>query len=189
MEAAIELGRQTGTERPVRFDVARDTTQETTAAPAGVSPAVSDVHYLHKQSSPAFPRPKTGFAPYVALVTIGCTVAAFLWLRTIDSGSVWLASLMVPIVFGIVSVFVLPRLRSSLDRGGRYRGIGAVLMTDRAGVVLGEDAQQRALIEVETGGERFLLVATQHGLALSPGMRVEVSWSREKSETCFVHHG
>ncbi|WP_217132231.1 hypothetical protein [Leucobacter chinensis] len=192
MEAAIQLGLQAATERQtppgvVPGDTARNAAREAAAAPAGVSQPTNDVQYLHKQSSPAFPRPKSGFAPYVALTIVGCTVAAFLWLRNTDSGSVWLASLMVPVVLGVASAFLVSRLRGSLDRGGRYRGLGTVLMTDRAGVVLGEDAQQRALIEVEAGSERFLLVATQLGLALSPGMRVEVSWSREKSETCYVH--
>lgn len=146
-----------------------------------------DPSVLHAQSGALFPRPRSGYAGVMTLIVLIATVALAWWLIRTEGGSVWIASLMLPIVAGVLGVFLLPRLRRLQDRLGRFHGDGVVVLTDHAGEAHGEDAQQRALIQIENDGSWLLLAATQSRLRLALGDRVSVTWSRRRSDSCYVH--
>lgn len=71
-------------------------------------------------------------------------------------------------------------------REWKHSSTGTVILTDHAGLVRGEDAQQRALIHVEQAGEVRWLAASQSGLRLAEGDEVQLSWASRRPESCYV---
>lgn len=161
--------------------------------PQGTPPVLLSSHgrpvpgVLHTQSAAEFPRPRSGYAAPLTLLTALGTVALAVWLMVREGGSVWIAAAMIPIIVSTTAPFVLPWLRRRADRSSQTQGEGTVIATDHAGHVNGEDAQQRALVHVESDGTVYWLAATQPGLMLAEGDTVTVTWSRERPESCFVH--
>lgn len=84
--------------------------------------------------------------------------------------------------------FLYPVFNRWLARKGKYIGTGKVIAVDSAGVLVNNDAQQRALIEVVHGKEYYWFVADQHGLYLTPGTSVKVSWRNDKAQVCWIHN-
>lgn len=142
---------------------------------------------LRKQTDPAFPRPgrraRIGLALLIAVLT---GIAAVLIWSTGTPTAAW-AALIVPIALGVPGIFLLRALLIARDRAGTFHGTGVVILTDHAGIVNGDDAQQRALIHVERAGQVLWLGATQAGLRVAEGDRVRVSWASPLATSCYVH--
>lgn len=163
------------------------------AQPAGTVPVQKTMHgapprdVLRKQTEAVFPKPGKHTRRAIASVIFFATVVtAILLAATAGSSTPWMA-LLVPVVFGVPAVFLGPVIRAARDRRGRFEASGVVIMTDHAGMVHGDDAQQRALIHVEHNGTVRWLAATQNALFLAEGDRVHVSWASENPDSCYVH--
>lgn len=142
---------------------------------------------LRRQTSGQFPSPGRRFRIVSTLLILALTVGAAVALGMLSDGQASWAALLVPIVLGFGATFIAPAVRTARDRRGRFSAIGTVIMSDHAGMVNGDDAQQRALIHVEHEGTVLWLAATQSGLYLAEGDEVRVSWASPKSESCYVH--
>ncbi len=148
------------------------------APPAGV---------LRQQSEPCFPRPgrRARVIFFIAIVLLTATGAITLGM-TGEPSAMW-AALLIPVLLGLPATFLWPAFRAARDRSSCHSASGIVIATDHAGMVHGEDAQQRALIHIEHDGSVRWLAATQHGLRLAEGDKVFVSWASARSESCYVH--
>lgn len=83
--------------------------------------------------------------------------------------------------------FLYPVFNRWLARKGSYTATAKVIAVDRAGILVNDDAQQRALVEVVQGKDCYWFVADQHGLCLVPGTSVTVSWRDNNAQVCWIH--
>lgn len=151
------------------------------------------------QSEKAFPDPKghgvrialaLGLAFYCILITFLVIYYFVLSDPVENSVSRWTVALfplafITPVV--LLQLFLFPVLDRYCARRGKHMADGIVLAVDLGGVVVNDDAQQRALIKVSYKGEHYIFVANQFGLCLKKGSRVKVSWKDINSELCYVH--
>ena len=139
------------------------------------------------QTSAVFPSPGRRIKLLLVALTVVITAVLSIALGVRGGwGLAWMA-LMLPIVATILATFLVPIVRTILNQRGRSTAEGVILMTDHAGMVSGEDAQQRVLVHVEHEGDVYWLAATQHGLHLAEGDRVRVSWASARPESCYIH--
>lgn len=142
---------------------------------------------LRRQTPPQFPSPGRRFRVVASILILALTGGAALALGILtDNRATW-AALLVPVVLGLGAVFIGGAVRTARDRRGRFSASGTVIMSDHAGIVDGDDAQQRVLIHVEHEGTVQWLAATQGRLYLAEGDEVRVSWASPNSESCYVH--
>lgn len=171
MDAAVVLGKQPPGTRPVLLSAHG-------APPPGV---------LRQQTPPGFPRPGRRVNAILFAVIVLLTAATAIAIGAAGEPAAMWAALMVPILLGLCVVFLGPMVRVARDRSGKHSATGTVILTDHAGLVHGEDAQQRALIHVEQAGEVCWLAASQSGLRLAEGDEVQLSWASKRPESCYVH--
>lgn len=172
----------------------------------GTEPSVNIPSYGNKvyglrsvQSEKAFPDPKghsvgialsVGLAFYCVFVTF-LVIYYFIFSDPVANRvSIWTVVFMplafvTPVVF--LQLFLFPVLDRYCARKGKHIAQGVVLAVDQGGVVVNDDAQQRALIKVIYEGNHYIFVANQFGLYLNRGSSVKVSWNAINSELCYVH--
>ncbi|MBB1139933.1 hypothetical protein H4K33_10600 [Myroides sp. WP-1] len=150
------------------------------------------------QTPKAFPRPQghclidtLSFAGVLVSLTL---VGAILWnFERFDWTSRQLAFFFCNMVLGLTPlVWAYHVLYPWFDRKrvqkGKRQTVGRVVAVDHAGKMVEDDAQQRALVEVFHQDKRYLLVANQPGLSLTPNTTVAVTWN-SISQLCWVHDG
>lgn len=151
------------------------------------------------QSRKAFPSPKyhnikvgmlLGIIVYF-LIIIFITAYYYFYLEQPNGPLSYSFIFIMPLIFLVpillAYIFLFPILDRRRAKKGVYKAKGIVIAVDNAGIVMNENAQQRALVKVIYLGDIYLLVANQNGLFLKTGTQVNVSWKNRKSQLCYIH--